>query len=95
MIDVNLSAAGQTDQRQITTIKVSPYTDNRIFVGARISDGEGLGLRIDDANTNSPTVTDITGSYDGSHGGWVSSIDIGSSDDNLLATFSYYGINSV
>ena len=93
-ITLDLSGSGD-DQRQITTIKASPHTANRLFVGARIFEGEGLLFRIDDAHTSSPTVTEITGSYTGSHGGWVSSIDVGASDDHLLATFSNYGVSSV
>ena len=81
--------------RQITTIKVSPFTENRLFVGVRISSGEGRIFVIDSANISSPTIRDITGSYSGSHGGWVSSIDVGASDDQLLATFSNYGVSSV
>lgn len=81
--------------RQITTIKASPYTANRLFVGVRINAGEGDLFIVDNANTSTPTVTNITGTYSGSHGGWISSIDVGASDDQLLATFSNYGISSV
>ena len=81
--------------RQITTIKKSPYTANRLFVGVRIYNGEADLFIIDNANTSTPTVTKITGNYTGSHGGWVSSIDVGSSDNQLLATFSNYGVSSV
>jgi len=82
-------------ERQITTIKKSPYTTNRLFVGVRISTGEGDIFIVDDAHTSNPTITKITGSYTGSHGGWISSIDVGASDDQLLATFSNYGVSSV
>lgn len=83
------------DNRQITHIKASPYTANRLFVGVRIANGEGKIYRIDNANGANPTATEITGTYSGSHGGWISSIDVGASDNQLLATFSNYGINSV
>lgn len=82
------------DNRQITHIKASPHTANRLFIGVRIHSGEGKLYRIDQANTT-PTVTEITGTYSGSHGGWVSSIDVGANDSQLLATFSNYGVNSV
>ncbi|MCF6351633.1 MAG: PKD domain-containing protein [Cyclobacteriaceae bacterium] len=81
--------------RQITTIKKSPYMANRLFVGVRISTGEGDIFIVDDAHTSNPTITKITGTYTGSHGGWISSIDVGASDDQLLATFSNYGVSSV
>lgn len=99
----NLTAADPTQEfiavslsgRQITTIKASPHTANRLFVGVRISGGEGLLFRIDNADSATPSVSEITGTYTGSHGGWVSSIDVGTSDDQLLATFSNYGVSSV
>lgn len=81
--------------RQITTIKKSPNIANRLFVGVRVNGGEGQIYKIDNANSATPTTTNITGSYTGSHGGWVSSIDVGASDDQLLATFSNYGVSSV
>lgn len=83
------------DGRQITHIKASPHTLDRLFVGVRVNSGEGQIFMIDNANNTSPTVTEITGSYSGSHGEWISSIDVGANDDQLLATFSNYGINSV
>jgi len=88
--------------RKITTIKASPYTSNRLFVGTRVYQGEGLIFMIDNANTASPTVTPITGTFESSTssvndrpGGWVSSIDVGNTDGQLLATFSNYGVHSV
>lgn len=85
------------DGRQITTIKVSPHTSNRIFVGVRLRGDtrEARLYQIDRANTFSPIVTEITGQYDGRHGQWVANIDVGESDNHLLATFSNYGVNSV
>ena len=94
-ISVDLSGAANDQQRQITTIKASPHTANRLFVGVRVNGGEGLLFQIDDANTSDPTTTGITGAYSGSHGEWVSSIDVGETDDHLIATFSNYGVNSV
>ena len=88
--------------RKITTIKASPYTSNRLFVGTRVYQGEGLIFMIDNADTATPTVTQITGTFESSTsstndrpGGWVSSIDVGSTDNQLLATFSNYGVHSV
>ncbi len=87
--------------RQITTIKQSPYTANRLFIGTRDngsdndSDSDGNLFLVDNAHTATPTVTDITGTYTGTHGRWVSSIDVGESDNQLLATFSNYGVSSV
>lgn len=78
---------------KITTIKASPYTDNRLFVGVQGSEANII-FRVDDAHDN-PTVTNISGSFDATIGSWVSSIDVGASDDQLLVTFSNYGIHSI
>ncbi|QSE97289.1 PKD domain-containing protein [Fulvivirga lutea] len=88
-IEIELSS------RQITTIKASPYTSNRLFVGVRVSGGEGLIFSIDNAHTSTPSVTEITGNFEANPGGWVSSIDVGATDDQLLVTFSNYGVSSV
>lgn len=80
---------------QITTIKASPHTANRLFVGVEVSGGEARLFRIDNADGTNPSVSDITGTYTGNHGSWVSSIDVGASDNQLIATFSNYGVKSV
>ena len=79
---------------QISTVKVSPHTSNRVFVGVSSDEG-GRIYQIDNAHTDTPTVTDITGDMDDGRGSYLRSIDIGASDDQLLITFSNYGANSV
>ncbi len=81
------------DGSALTTIKASPYTENRLFVGVQ-SSGGGLIFRIDNAD-GMMDITNITGKFDATPGSWVSSIDVGSSDDQLLATFSNYGVQSI
>lgn len=72
-----------------SALSISPYTDNRIFVGS----GAGYIIRIDNANLSS-TYADLDPSgYLPS--GYISSIQIGESDDNLLVTYSNYSTNSV
>ncbi|MTI20307.1 PKD domain-containing protein, partial [Fulvivirga sp. RKSG066] len=73
--------------RQTSNLIASPYTDNRLIVG---TEGGNIYL-IDDANS-SPTVTLLGSNVPGAN---VSSIDIGSSDDHLLVTYSNYGVISV
>ncbi len=76
---------------QISVIKVSPYTANRIFVGT----GNGTIFQIDNANMETPTVTSITGTFEGNPGSFISGIDIGASDSQILMTFSNFGVTSV
>ncbi|MEP0984984.1 T9SS type A sorting domain-containing protein [Ekhidna sp.] len=72
----------------ISAIRADANLENRIFIGT----GSGGIYRIDDAH-DTPTVTEITSNV--STGGYISSIDIGSSDDELIVTFSNYGVTSV
>lgn len=81
--------------RQITTIKASPFTNNRLYVGVRIASGEGLLFIVDNADQAIPTVTNLSANFNATRGGWVSSFDIGVSDDQLLVTFSNYGVHSI
>lgn len=74
---------------QISRIQANAFQANRIFVGS----ASGSVFRIDNAHTSSPTVTNISAGI--STFGFVSSIDIGSSDDQLIVTLSNYGIPSV
>jgi len=81
---------------RISAVKVSPHTENRIFVGTPGAGGAGGKLwMIDDAQLGTPTITDITGEMDESRGNYLRSIDIGASDDELLITFSNFGASSV
>ncbi|MEO9484797.1 MAG: T9SS type A sorting domain-containing protein [Ekhidna sp.] len=73
---------------QISTIRADAYADNRIFVGT----DRGEIFRMDEAN-DTPIVTEITSNI--STGGYVSCIDIGASDDELVVTFSNFGVISV
>lgn len=69
----------------VTHVMVSPYTSNRVFFG---TDG-GKVIMTDNANQAAPVVTDITGST--MSASTVSSVAIGTTDNNLIATFSNYG----
>jgi trimeric autotransporter adhesin len=69
----------------ITHVKVSPYTSNRVYFGT----DAGKIIQANNANLASPTLTDITGA--GMSASTVSCIAVGTTDNNLLATFSNYG----
>ena len=81
---------------RVSAIKVSPYTNNRIFLGTGTNAGAGGSkvFRVDNANGGSPSVTEIgTASLPGN--GYISSIDVGSSDNQVIITYSNYGVTSV
>jgi len=70
-------------------IKVSPYTNNTIFVGTY---GGGM-YKITNANTTPVSVNIDVNNY--LPDGYISSIDIAESENHLLITFSNYGLSSV
>jgi PKD repeat protein len=76
---------------QISTIKVSPNVPKRVFVGT----GSGNIYRIDSTHLTTMVVTPLNGSFEGNPGSFVSGIDIGASDDQLLITYSNFGATSV
>ncbi len=77
---------------QISAVTASPNTNNRVFFGI----DNGNIVRVENANTNSPTATLIGSTGNGFPGGYVSSVAVQRGNDNhLLVTFSNYGANSV
>ncbi|MGB3005113.1 MAG: T9SS type A sorting domain-containing protein, partial [Chitinophagaceae bacterium] len=72
----------------VSHVKVSPYTTNRVFFGG----STGKILRADNANAVL-ALTDITGS--GMSASTVSCVAVGTTDNNLLATFSNYGATHI
>lgn len=74
---------------QISAVTVSPNTSNRVFIGT----GSGRVYRMDNAN-GTPSLTNISGDVD-NESGYVSTIAIGDTDSELIATLSNYGVTSV
>lgn len=70
-----------------TTIRADAYSTGRLFVGTSF----GEVYRVDNAHTDSPT-SNMIGSF-GS--GFVSCVDVGANDNELVVTLSNYGIASV
>ncbi|MBP6022608.1 hypothetical protein [Ferruginibacter sp.] len=71
-------------------ISVSPYTANRVYFGT----SNGRVIKVDNAEATTPTAVNITGAGMPG-GGFVNSISVGSSDQNLVACFSNYGVTNV
>lgn len=72
-------------------IKVSPYTtgSSTLFVGT----GAGRVFKITNANGDNPTVNEISSSSFPT--GNVSCIELGANENELIVTFSNYGVSSV
>lgn len=79
---------------QPSALKLSPYTANRLYIGSGPGSYSATGgrlFRIDDAHST-PIATNISGT------GWstawyLNCVNVGTSDNNLVATFTNYGIN--
>lgn len=78
---VSISAASSGS---VISIKVSPYTNNLVFFGS----SNGRIVKVENAHTAAPTVSNISGSS--MPGSTVSSVNVGTSDNFLIATFSNY-----
>ena len=78
-----------------SAFKVSPYTANRVFIGTNTAQI----LRLDNANTVTSAnvaanLTNITGASF-PVGGFVNCVNIGSSDQFLVAVFTNFGVNNI
>ena len=80
-INVNLGSLA-------SSFRVSPHTDGVLFVGT----AGGRVFKITDAHTSSYSATEISPA---ATSGYISSIDIGKDDNQILITLSNYGIESV
>lgn len=69
----------------VSHVMTSPYTSNRVYFGT----DAGRIVRVDNADLSNPTATNITGS--GMSASTVSSVAVGTDDNNLIASFSNYG----
>lgn len=74
----------------ISAIKVSPFTTtaSNVFLGTRA----GKLIKVENANTATQTVTDISG---GSFLGNISSVEFGASEDEIMVTFYNFGVESI
>jgi hypothetical protein len=70
-----------------SAVKMSPYTANRVFLGS----SGGRVLQVDNANAT-PVITNITGNLGGAY---VNCVNTGTSDQNLVAVMTNYGVNNV
>ena len=74
----------------ISAIKVSPFTttSSKVFIGTRA----GKVIKIENADTASQTITDISSS---SFLGNISSIEFGETEDEIMVTFYNFGVDSI
>lgn len=78
--------------QQVGSVCVSPFTSGRTFFG--MASG-GKIIRVDDANTGTPTGVDITGAGMPTSSVYMNCINVGSSEQNLVACYSNYGTSNI
>ena len=88
-IDTNIISVPQFAGQRPSAIHVSPYTAHRVYFGT----GNGKVIRVDQANTATPSATEIT--PPGAPGGYVSCVTTGSSDNALMVVYSNYSVQNV
>ena len=75
----------------VSAVKVSPYNDV-VFLGIE----NGRVYKYSGASTGAPTLTRIdNGALPINTAGWVSCIEVGANDNQILVTYSNYGVTSV
>ena len=85
-----VSVAAFSNQK-VSAVTVSPNVANRVYFGF----SNGLVVKVDNANTNTPTATVMNSNASGMNY-YVSCIEVEKGNDNhLLVTFSNYGVPSV
>lgn len=82
------------NSNKVSAVKVSPYTNHLVFFGTDNTSGNCRLVKAVSANTASPTFTNIT-SASMPTAATVSCINTGTTDNNLIACFSNYGVASV
>jgi hypothetical protein len=81
--------------RELTAVKVDPFTSNTIWVGASSTGGIPMVVKVTAANTANPTVLNF-GNVGTVSGANLSSIDVDPGDANhIIATLSNFGVTSV
>lgn len=79
----------------ITAVKVSPVTSNRVYFGTEDDFAAAKVCYVDNANTTASGSAGVDISTGLPTTATVSCIDVGTTDNNLLCSFSNYGINNV
>lgn len=86
---VSFSTLGSTS---VTAVHVSPYTANRVYFGS----SNRKIVYLDNANTAASPATGVDiSSASFNSGATVSCINTGTNDNNLIASFSNYGVNNI
>lgn len=79
----------------VTAVTVSPYTSNRVYFGTENDVANSRVCYVDNANTTASGSAGNNISTGLPTGGDVSCIAVGTTDNNLMVTYSNYGVNQI
>jgi trimeric autotransporter adhesin len=84
----------QFNNGKVSALKVSPYTNHTVYFAGQASGVASTLVKVTNANATTPTITNI-GAALGINGANISNIELGTNEQNIIVTFSNYGINNV
>lgn len=73
----------------VSAVKVSPYTSNTVFFGTQ----GGRVVKVANAQSATPIPTNLTGA--GMPSGNIACVNVGTNDQNLIASYSNYGVSNI
>ena len=87
------------NNNKVSAVKASPFTTNQVYIGTDDFNSGNYGgtsrlLKLVNANTATPTVTDIKAAGMPATATF-SCINTGTTDNNLIVSFSNYGVSNV
>lgn len=84
----------QFNNGKVSALKVSPYTNHTVYFAGQASGVASTLVKVTNANATTPTITNI-GSALAITSANISCVELGTDEQNLIVTFSNYGINNV
>lgn len=80
---------------KVSAVKVSPYSSNTVFFGGGGSGFTPSLTKVTNANATTPTFTSIIGSGMTTTSANISSIELGTDEQNIIVAYSNYGVNNL
>jgi hypothetical protein len=78
----------------VSAVRVSPHSNNTVYFAGQGSSVAPTLIKATDANTT-PVFTNIATGLPTNNGAYISSISLGTDENNIVVTFSNYGLNNV
>jgi pimeloyl-ACP methyl ester carboxylesterase/photosystem II stability/assembly factor-like uncharacterized protein len=95
---VNITGVGGANGR-VSAVKVSPYSNNTVYFATSTYAGAPSAISprlIKATNAHaSPSFASIAGPFAGITSATVSSVELGTSEDNIILSLSNYGVNNL